>query len=52
MLRYSCLLCHSPLTGILVFLQSCLQSSFGLSDVDLTTAAGDMIYHIGLLTKW
>jgi len=33
-----------------VFLQPCLQSPFGLSDVDLATAAGDTIHHIGLFT--
>ena len=35
MLRYSWLLHHPPLAGILVFLQSYLQPLFGLSDVDL-----------------
>ena len=34
-LRYSLLICR-PLTGISVFLQSRLQSRFGLPDVDLT----------------
>ena len=39
------------LAGISVFLQPRLQSPFGLSDVDLATAAGDTIYHIGLFTR-
>ena len=34
-----------------MFLQSCLQSPFGLPDADLAAAAGDTIYHIGLFTK-
>ena len=51
MLCYSWLLHHPPLTGISVFLQSHLQSLSGLPDVDLATAAGNMIYHIGLFTK-
>ena len=34
-----------------MFLQSRLQSPFGLSDVDLAAAAGDTIYHIGLFTR-
>ena len=46
MLRYSQLLDHPPLAGILVFLQYRLQSPFGLSDVDLATAAGDTIYRL------
>ena len=33
--------------GVPVFLQSCLQSPFGLPDEDLAAAAGDTIYHIG-----
>ena len=57
MLRYSQLLIHPPLTSISVLLgaprcsvllQSHLQSP---SNVDLAIAAGDTIYHIGLLTK-
>ena len=51
MLHYSWLLHHHPLTGITVFLQSCLQSPSGLPNVDLAAAAGDTLYHIGLLTK-
>ena len=50
MLCYIWLIHYLPLTGI-PFLQSRLQSQFGLSDVDLATAPGDTIYHIGLLTK-
>ena len=45
------LLHHLPHIDIPVLLQSCLQSPFGLSDVDLTAATGDTICHIGLLTK-
>ena len=39
MLRYSWLFHHPPLAGIPVFLQCCLQSPFGLPDVDLAAAA-------------
>ena len=30
---------------------SCLQSLFGLPDVDLAAAAGDTIYHFGVFAK-
>ena len=45
------LLHHPPLAGISVLLQFHLQSPSGLPDVDLAAAAGDMIYHIGFVTK-
>ena len=43
MLQYSQLLHYPHLAGILALLQFCLQSLFGLPDVDLGTAAGDTI---------
>ena len=49
-LHYSRLLRHPPLAGILMFLQSCLQSPSGLPDVDLASSR-DTIYYIGLLSK-
>ena len=48
MLCYSWLLHPPPFAGVPVFLQSCLQSPFGLPDVD---PAGDMTYHIDWFTK-
>ena len=45
------LISPSSLAAISMFLQSCLQSPSGLPNVDLAAAAGDTIYHIGLLTK-
>ena len=42
---------HLLLAGMSVFLQSRLRSPSGHPNVDLATAAGDKIYHIGLFTK-
>ena len=45
------LLHHPPHIDTPVFLQSCLQSLFGISNVDLAAATWYTIYHIRLLTK-